>query len=376
MARILMSPPDVGDLEAKYAVEAIHSGWVAPLGPQVDAFEREMCERVGVGHAVALSSGTAALHLALLAWGVGPGVTVVAPTMTFAATINAIAYTGADVHLVDCELTTGNLDPALLDEALDELAAAGTTVAVVVTVDLLGKCCDYERLNHVAGKHGARLLADSCESVGASSQGVPAGALGDAATFSFNGNKIMTTSGGGMLLSEDAEVVARARHLATQARQPAVHYEHTEVGYNYRLSNILAAVGRAQLARLDEMIERRRELRDAYTSLVGDIDGVAVLGGDDDAEDNCWLSALVVEKESGRSAGSLMAALAAADIEARPLWKPMHLQPVFAEVSATVTGAAEHLFRHGVTLPSGSGMTDVQLRRVLDAVEGWLDADV
>ena len=277
--RILMSSPDVGEVEERYLVEAFRSGWIAPLGPDVDAFEREVAERVGVRHAAALASGTAALHLGLLTLGVRPGDVVVTSTMTFAATANAIVYTGALPYFVDAEWAGGNMDPDLLERALTELAASGTRVAAIVPVDLLGKAADYTRILPIADRFGVPVLADAAEALGASHAGAPAGSFGAASALSFNGNKIMTTSGGGMLLTDDADIASRVRYLSTQARQPAVHYEHTEVGYNYRLSNLLAALGRAQLTRLDEMIARRRAVREAYRELFAPVPGVRIGAG-------------------------------------------------------------------------------------------------
>ena len=371
--RILMSSPDVGEVEERYLVEAFRSGWIAPLGPDVDAFEREVAERVGVRHAAALASGTAALHLGLLTLGVRPGDVVVTSTMTFAATANAIVYTGALPYFVDAELAGGNMDPDLLERALAELAASGTRVAAIVPVDLLGKAADYTRILPIAERFGVPVLADAAEALGASHAGAPAGSFGAASALSFNGNKIMTTSGGGMLLTDDADIAARVRYLSTQARQPAVHYEHTEVGYNYRLSNLLAALGRAQLTRLDEMIARRRAVREAYRELFAPVPGVRIFGGDDDAEDNCWLTSVVVDADTaGWTAAHLRAALDAADIESRPLWKPMHLQPVFADAPTQLNGNAQRLFETGLTLPSGSALTTAQIDRTLDALDGFL----
>ena len=226
---------------------ALRSGWVAPAGPDLAAFETEVAERVGVSHAVGLASGTAALHLALVSWGVGPGDVVPVPTLTFAATVNAIRYVGAEPHFVDSDPETGNMSAELLSQAVDHLRAADRRVPVIVPVDLLGKCADYDEIEKIASDAGARLLCDAAEAFGASYRGRPAGSIGDASVLSFNGNKIMTTSGGGMLLTEDGELAAHVRKLSTQAREPVAHYEHTEIGYNYRLSNILAALGRAQL---------------------------------------------------------------------------------------------------------------------------------
>ncbi|WP_426517619.1 DegT/DnrJ/EryC1/StrS family aminotransferase [Diaminobutyricibacter sp. McL0618] len=375
--RILMSSPDVGELEETYLVKAFRSGWIAPLGPDVDAFELEVADRVGVAHAAALSSGTAALHLGLLCLGVKPGDVVVTSTMTFAATANAIAYTGARPYFVDSELDTGNMDPALLERALGELRAAGETVAAVVPVDLLGKSADYTRILPIADAFGVPVLADAAEALGASHAGKQAGAFGAASAISFNGNKIMTTSGGGMLLTDDADLAARVRYLATQARQPAVHYEHTEIGYNYRLSNLLAAVGRAQLVRLDGMMARRRAIRDRYRALFASVDGVEIFGGADDREDNCWLTSVVVDRAvTGWTAADLSAALAAGNIESRPLWKPMHLQPVFAGAKSALNGNAQRLFETGVTLPSGSALSDEQLCLVSSALEQYLESYV
>ncbi|WP_314146306.1 aminotransferase class I/II-fold pyridoxal phosphate-dependent enzyme [uncultured Leifsonia sp.] len=371
--RILMSSPDVGEVEERYLVEAFRSGWIAPLGPDVDAFEREVAQRVGVRHAAALASGTAALHLGLLTLGVRPGDVVVTSTMTFAATANAIVYTGALPYFVDAEWAGGNMDPDLLERALTELTASGTRVAAVVPVDLLGKAADYTRILPIADRFGVPVLADAAEALGASHAGAPAGSFGAASALSFNGNKIMTTSGGGMLLTDDADIASRVRYLSTQARQPAVHYEHTEVGYNYRLSNLLAALGRAQLTRLDEMIARRRAVREAYRELFAPVPGVRIFGGDDDAEDNCWLTSVVVDADTaGWTAADLRAALDAADIESRPLWKPMHLQPVFADAPAQLNGNAQRLFETGLTLPSGSALTEGQIGRTLDALDGFL----
>jgi dTDP-4-amino-4,6-dideoxygalactose transaminase len=371
--RIYMSPPDVGAAEEEALVRALRSGWVAPLGPEVDAFEHEVAARVGVAHAVALSSGTAALHLGLLNLGVRPGDAVITSTMTFAATANAIVYTGAQPMFVDVDPATGNLDAALVAEALGRLAGSGRRVAAVVPVDLLGKAADYTAIQDVAASSGVPLLADAAESLGAAHRGSPAGSFGRAAALSFNGNKIMTTSGGGMLLTDDEDLATRTRYLATQARQPFAHYEHTDIGYNYRLSNILAALGRAQLDRLDAMIVRRKVWRARYRELFAEVTGVKIFQGDDDAEDNAWLTAILVEPEAtGWEAAELSRFLAETDIESRPLWKPMHLQPVFADAPAVITGAAEILFRTGVTLPSGSAMSDEQYRRVEDRIGEFL----
>ncbi|WP_345762844.1 DegT/DnrJ/EryC1/StrS family aminotransferase [Diaminobutyricibacter sp. McL0608] len=372
--RILMSSPDVGELEETYLLNAFRSGWIAPLGPDVDAFEREVADRVGVAHAAALSSGTAALHLGLLCLGVKPGDVVITSTMTFAATANAITYTGARPYFVDSELESGNLDPALLEHALGELRAAGETVSAIVPVDLLGKAADYTRILPIAEAFGVPVLADAAEALGASHAGKQAGAFGAASAISFNGNKIMTTSGGGMLLTDDAELVARVRYLATQARQPAVHYEHTEIGYNYRLSNLLAAVGRAQLTRLDGMMARRRAIRDRYRSLLASVDGVEIFGGADDRDDNCWLTSVVVDPAvTGWTAADLSAALGAANIESRPLWKPMHLQPVFAGAQSMLNGNAQRLFETGVTLPSGSALSDADVDRTIDCAARFVE---
>ncbi|MGY1831709.1 DegT/DnrJ/EryC1/StrS family aminotransferase [Geodermatophilus sp. SYSU D01180] len=373
--RILLSSPDVGGREQELVAEAIASGWIAPLGPMVDAFEQRIAERCGREHAVALSSGTAALHLALLELGARPGRAVVVPTMTFAATANAVAYTGAEPVFVDCDPESGALSPALLDRALAALQAEGTTVAAVVPVDLLGRCADYPALEEVCARYGVPVVSDAAEALGSSWRGRPAGSFGVVAALSFNGNKIMTTSGGGMLLTDDAETARRVRYLSTQARQPAVHYEHTEVGYNYRLSNVLAALGLAQLERLDEMIGRRRALREHYAALVEDAPGVRVFQRAGDEVDNCWLTALLVDPaEAGWSVDDLREALDLADIESRPLWKPMHRQPVFAGARSHLDGSADRLFATGLTLPSGSALTPDQVDAVLEVVSGFLEA--
>ena len=365
--RIHLSKADVTEVEERFVADAMRSGWIAPLGPHVDAFEREVAERVGVGHALALSSGTAALHLALLGVGVRPGSTVVLPSMTFGATAWPVLYCGATPVFVDSG-DDANVDAALFIEAIDTLRAEGADVAAAVTVDLFGRCADYDELVPALEERGVPLVEDAAEALGATYRGRGAGSFGQAGVLSFNGNKILTTSGGGMLVSDDEELISRARYLSTQARQPVAYYEHTEVGYNYRLSNILAALGRGQLTRLDEMMARRRAIREQYVAALGEIDGVRFLGrGGErpDDEDNCWLTCLVLDPERvAASPEAVMAALAAEDIEARHLWKPMHLQPVFDEARSFLTGTSERLFAQGVTLPSGSGLTDAEVARV------------
>jgi dTDP-4-amino-4,6-dideoxygalactose transaminase len=376
--RIYLSSPDVTEAEERALVRALRSGWVAPLGPEVDAFEVELAAYCGREHCVALSSGTAALHLGLLTLGVTPGDLVLTSTMTFAATANAITYTGAEPVFVDCD-ETGNLDAGLLEEAFDRYAGAGQPIRAVVPVDLLGKVVDHARIGEVAAAHGVLVLADAAESLGATRDGRPAASFGRAAAVSFNGNKVMTTSGGGALLTDDAHLAERVRYLATQARQPVVHYEHTDIGYNYRLSNLLAAVGRAQLARLDEMVERRRRHRLAYRELFAGVPGVSVFGepsGADggDTRDNFWLTSILVDPlRAGFSGEDLRLAFAAIDIEARPLWKPMHLQPVFAGARAVVNGTSERLFANGLSLPSGSVLGDAQMERIAAVVSSFLE---
>lgn len=375
--RIYLSPPDIGPAEEEAVLRALRSGWVAPLGPEVDAFEHEVAHYTGRQHAVALSSGTAALHLALLGWGVGPGDVVLTATMTFAATANAITYTGAEPVFVDCD-STGNIDPALLEHALNDQRARGRRVAAIVPVDLLGKVADYDAITSIAERAGVPVLADAAESLGARRNGRPAGSFGDAAIVSFNGNKVMTTSGGGMLLTDDGELAERARYLATQARQPVVHYEHTEVGYNYRLSNLLAALGRAQLGRLDAMIQRRREIRRRYCDLFAGVPGVKIFGQPDElgatkTQDNFWLTSLLVDPEEATWSGAeLVAHLAEASIEARPLWKPMHRQPAYGSATAYTNGTSEDLFLRGLSLPSGSAHDDRTFVRIARHISEFL----
>ncbi|MEU4423045.1 aminotransferase class I/II-fold pyridoxal phosphate-dependent enzyme [Actinoplanes sp. NPDC024001] len=369
--RVLLSGPDVGDLEEEYVLAALRSGWVAPAGPDIDLFEREIAARVGVPHAVAVNSGTAALHLALLGVGAGPGDVVVVPTLTFVATANAVTYTGATPVFVDCDPATGNIDADLLAGLLATLAREGAPVRAVLTVDLYGLCADYRRILPLCERSGVPVVEDAAEALGAVDGGRAAGSFGRAAALSFNGNKIMTTSGGGMLLTADPGLASRAKHLAGQAREPVPHYEHAETGYNYRLSNLLAALGRAQLHRLDAMIGRRRAVRDRYTAAFAGVDGVRLLGGT--TATNCWLTSIVVDPDrAGWKAGELAAHLAERGVETRPIFKPMHLQPVFAGARAALSGAAERLYENGLVLPSGSALSGGEVDRVVGLVRDFL----
>lgn len=375
--RIFLSPPDVGELEKEYVLAALDSGWIAPLGPQVDSFEAELAQYCGRRHCVVLSSGTAALHLGLITLGIGSGDVVVTSSMTFAATANAIRYVGAEPVFVDSD-SSGNVNPDLLSEAVDDLRRQGVEPRAIVPVDLLGKVVDHGKIAALAQEHGLPVVSDAAESLGARRDDRPAASFGTLAAVSFNGNKVMTTSGGGALLTDDGPTAERVRYLATQARQPVAHYEHTEVGYNYRMSNLLAALGRAQLSRLDTMIGRRREHRLWYRSLFAGVPGVTVFGepsGLDGGptQDNFWLTSILVEpNEAGFTAEELRLALAASNIEARPLWKPMHLQPAFAGFRAYVDGTSERLFRDGISLPSGSGLSESDQGRVTDCIVQFL----
>jgi len=353
--------------ERELLMAAFDANWVAPAGPDLAAFETEFCATIGVDHAVALSSGTAALHLALMLAGVGPGDRVLVPTFTFAATANAVTYVGAEPVFVDSERSTWNIDPEIVSSALDQAAAEGDPFKAVVTVDLYGQCAYHQPMLEACRRHDIPLIEDAAEAIGASWQGSPAGTFGDISVFSFNGNKAMTTGGGGMLVSSDGGLVDRARHLSTQAREPAVHYEHKEIGYNYRLSNLLAAIGRGQLQRLPRMIERRREIRDAYTTAFGDLPGLGFNPIDPRGQSNNWLTVIVLPTSKPSLPGKLIAALSAADIEARPAWKPMHMQPVFSDRTFVGTNVAASAFAHGVCLPSGSGMSDSDIERVIAA---------
>ncbi|WP_050778053.1 DegT/DnrJ/EryC1/StrS aminotransferase family protein [Micromonospora sp. ATCC 39149] len=370
--RIHLSPPDVGPTEEALVVAAMRSGWVAPAGPDLDAFEREVADRVGCGYAVGVSSGTAALHLALVAVGARPGTVVVVPTLTFVATANAVTYTGAEPVFVDCDPATGNVDVDLLPDLLDDLRRRGRRVAAVMAVDINGVCADYARLLPVCAAAGVPVVEDSAQALGSTYEGRHAGSFGRVGIFSFNGNKIMTTSSGGMLVSEDSVLISRVRRLSTQAREPVAHYEHRDIGYNYRLSNVLAALGRAQLRRLDGMIERRRALRERYAKLFASVPGTRILG-DGDAGSNCWLTSLVVEPATaGWRAADLGEHLAAHDIETRPMFKPMHRQPAHLGRRAVVTGAADRLFASGISLPSGSTLLGADADRVFQVVEEFL----
>ena len=365
MPRIYLSPPHLSGRELELVREAIESNWVAPLGPQVDAFEQELAAAAGVPHALALSSGTAALHLALVVLGIGPGDEVACSSLTFSASANAIHYTGATPVFVDADAATWTIDPELLDQALAERPQ----IRAVLAVDLSGQCCDYDALTALCARRRVTLVQDAAESLGASYKGASPGGQGELAAFSFNGNKVITTSGGGMLASRNADWIAHARKLSTQAREPAPHYEHTEIGFNYRLSNLLAAVGRAQLEVLPERVAARRRINELYRELLEDEPGITFMPEAPYGRSNCWLTCILVDPQAARTdRESIRTALEAEDVEARPLWKPMHLQPVYRRCPVYGGDVSAKLFERGLCLPSGSALTGADQRRIVDAL--------
>ena len=369
MSRIWLSPPHMCGNERELLMDAFDSNWIAPLGPHVNGFESEMAARLGVGSGAALASGTAGLHLALRMLGVGEGDPVVTSSLTFAATANAITYQRAVPVLIDSETTSWNLDPDLVEEAVRSWDRRGKRPKAIVTVDLYGQTADYDRLEAIAADWEIPLIEDAAEALGATHGDRAAGAFGDIGILSFNGNKIITCGGGGMLLSRDPQWVEQARFLATQARDPAPHYQHSTVGYNYRLSNLLAAVGRGQLARLDWILERRRAIRDGYRARLSDLPGLQFMPEADWGRMNCWLTVVTIDPtESGTDRESIRTALGDREIEARPVWKPMHLQPVFADLECYGGSVSEHLFADGLCLPSGTAMSDADLDRVCEVV--------
>lgn len=334
----------------------------------VDRFERAFAEAVGLPHATAVSSGTAALHLALVMLGLKPGDAVIAPTLTFIGGVSPILQTGSQVIFVDVDPVSWNLDPAHLDAAFEVAATRGLTVRAIVPADLYGQCCDIDAIRAVADERAVPVILDAAEAVGATRHGRPSGHGAMAAAYSFNGNKIVTSGGGGMLASENGALIARARHLATAARLPAIHYEHAEAGFNYRLGSLAAAVGLAQIGSLDAKVERRRAIFARYKAHLGHVPGLSFAPEAPGCRHTRWLSVIRLDPALACMPEALRLALEAANIESRPIWKPMHLQPAF--VDATVVGGevAETLFATGLCLPSGSALTDEDIDRVCDVV--------
>lgn len=372
--RIYLSPPHVSGYELAYVEEAFETNWLAPLGPHVDAFEEEFADVVGVDHALALASGTGALHLALICAGVVPGDEVLVSTLTFAGSVFPILYSGARPVFVDSELVSWNLDPELLKDELERRARGGSLPKAVVMVHLYGQCADVDAIAEVCARHGVALIEDAAEALGSRYRSQSAGRFGQSSIFSFNGNKILTTSGGGMLASNDGDLIARARKLSSQAREAAVHYEHAEIGYNYRMSNVLAAIGRGQLRVLQQRIEARRRNFDFYRAALGDLPGIEFMPEAPWSYHTRWLTTLTIDPaQFGADREQVRLALESQNIESRPVWKPMHMQPVFAPYRRVGGERAEHLFDRGLCLPSGSSLTEPDLQRIADLIRSVHD---
>jgi dTDP-4-amino-4,6-dideoxygalactose transaminase len=371
-APIYLSPPHLEGREAERVAAALRSNWVAPAGPELEAFEGELAQAVRAPDAVALSSGTAALHLALRLAGVGQGDLVYCPTFTFVACASAIALHGARPAFVDSDRASWNMDPALLAEELDDAARRGVRPAAVIVVHGYGQCADLDPLLTACDRHRVPLIEDAAEALGATYKGRAAGTLGRLGAYSFNGNKIVTASSGGALVAPDPALVARARFLAGQAKEAAPHYEHRELGYTYRMSGLLAAVGRVQLGVLDDRVRARRAVFERYRAALAGMPGLSFMPEAPYGVSTRWLSVLRVDaREFGAGRDDVVAALAADGIEARPVWKPLHRQPVFAGTRAVGGAVADALFADGLCLPSGSQLTPTEQDRV---VERLLDA--
>ena len=373
--RIYLSPPHLGEAERRFVAEAFDSNWIAPLGPNVDGFERDLQNYTGAAHAAALSSGTAALHLALILLGVGPGDEVVCSSFTFSASANPILYQGAVPVFIDAEADTWNMDPGALETALSERQAAGKLPKAVILVHLYGMPAKMTEIMDVCGRYGVPVIEDAAEALGSSYHGRALGTLGVLGILSFNGNKIITTSGGGALLSDNAEHVQKARFLATQARDPAPHYQHSHVGYNYRLSNVSAGIGRGQMFVLDERVAARRANQARYEAFFAPYEGVTLLREPDGMVSNRWLVTVLVDpgKTGGVTREDLRLALEADNVEARPLWKPLHLQPVFERYPYYGDRLSERLFEQGLCLPTGSSLTDEEFARITHVLKAVLE---
>lgn len=369
--QVLLSTPHMGDSELDFVAQAFQTNWIAPLGPNVDAFERELAQKVGASHAVALSSGTAAIHLSLVMLGVGPGDTVFCSTLTFAASANPIVYQGAEPVFIDSEPESWNMSPEALEHALETARKAGKLPKAVLVVSLYGQSADMDPIAELCARYGVPLIEDAAESLGARYKGKASGTFGLMGIYSFNGNKIITTSGGGMLVTEDENLAKQARFYATQARDPAPHYQHSRIGYNYRMSNILAGVGRGQLHVLDQRVEARRRVFDTYRTMLADLPWLRWMPEPNWSFSTHWLSVATLSKDSPVTASELIHRLSAEFIESRPVWKPMHLQPVFADNPYFTHGQAsvsDDLFNSGICLPSGSNMSDENIERVVSAI--------
>lgn len=368
--RVFLSPPHMGGDELRLVTEAFASNWIAPVGPQVDAFEKEFAARVGSAHAAALSSGTAALHLAMRWLRLQPGDEVICPTLTFSATINPILYERAKPVFVDCDEQSWNMAPSLLAEAVEERIKCGRRPKAVVLVHLYGQSADIAPIAATCANHGIPLIEDAAEALGATYRGKAPGSFGLCGVHSFNGNKIITTSGGGMLVSNDAKLIEKARFWATQARDPAPHYQHSELGFNYRMSNILAAIGRGQLRVLEERVESRRANCETYRRAFAEVPGITFMPEASWGRSTRWLTCVQIDPAAfGGDREKVRRALEAENIESRPVWKPMHLQPVFAGCEIYGGGVAERLFERGLCLPSGSNLQPADLERVVAVVK-------
>jgi len=366
--RIFLSPPHMGGNELAYIHEAFESNYIAPLGHNVDAFEAQIKSYTGAKYALAVTSGTAAIHLALRVLGIKEGDEVLASTFTFIGSVVPILYERCTPFFIDSDTASWNLDPNLLEEELSQRASQGKKQpkALIVT-HLYGQCADIKRLATICEHYGVYLIEDAAESLGAGFGGKQTGTFGKMGIYSFNGNKIITTSGGGMLVSDDEALIAHARHLSTQARDNVPHYEHTEYGYNYRMSNIIAGIGRGQMEVLSERIERRREIFDLYHKALCEIEGISFMPELEGSIGNRWLTTLLLPQHI--SPESLRLTLEAENIESRPLWKPMHAQPLFQGAQGRLNGLSDTLFERGICLPSGSSLTDNDVERIVSLVK-------
>lgn len=369
MSRVYLSPPHMSGDEITMVADAIESNWVAPLGPHVDAFEREFADEVGVRNAAAVASGTAAIHLALRLIGIGPGDEVLCPSFTFVATANPILYEGARPVFVDVDPATWTIDVGLVADELRSCARAGRLPRAAISVDVYGQSADHDELARVCAEYEVPVIEDAAEGLGALYKGDNVGRFGRFGVFSFNGNKIITASGGGMLVSDDEAAIETARYLATQARDPAPYYQHSRVGYNYRMSNIVAAIGRAQLRVLRDRVEARRRIFGWYSELLAGLPGIEFMPEARYGRSTRWLTCLTIESEiAGVSSDQLREELARNEIEARPVWKPLHLQPLFESARFRGNGTSRRLFRSGICLPSGSAMQRHDVERIVGVI--------